>query len=345
MHNHEQASAAAAQDILLVDDDPGAIQLMGTMLAKLGRLRFATNGKDALRLAGELPPDLILLDAEMPGMSGFQLLERLKAEPALADVPVIFITSHAESAFEVSALEMGAADFIAKPLRSTRVLARVKTHLRMKRMADELRRLASVDALTGVANRRIFDESLTREWLRARRNRDPLSLLLIDVDHFKLYNDRYGHQLGDECLRQVALALRSACHRPADLIARYGGEEFMLLLPHTPRFGAECVAAVVLDAVQSLQIAHDASPTAATVSVSVGIATHDEVSGCVADAHAHCTAGDLVLAADEALYAAKHAGRAQARIKDIAEAFTLSHALAATPTSVSPGRLRPAANS
>jgi len=119
------------------------------MLAGLGRLRFATSGKDALRLARDLPPDLILLDAEMPGMSGFQLMELLKAEPLLTDVPVIFITSHAETAFEVSALESGAADFIAKPFRSSRVTARVKTHLRVKRMADQLRRLASTDALTG----------------------------------------------------------------------------------------------------------------------------------------------------------------------------------------------------
>ena len=146
--------------ILLVDDDPGAIQLMGRILADLGQLRFATNGKDALRLARDSAPDLILLDAEMPGMSGFELLKALKAEHALSDVPVIFITSHAEVGFEVSALDLGAADFIAKPLRSSRVLARVRTQLRVKHMADELRRTATTDALTGVSNRRHFDELL-----------------------------------------------------------------------------------------------------------------------------------------------------------------------------------------
>ena len=324
---------AAPQNVLLVDDDPGAIQLMGCILTDVGTLRFATNGRDALRLAHEFAPDLILLDAEMPGISGFRLLEMLKIEPQLADVPVIFITSHTEAGFEVSALEMGAADFIGKPFRSSLVLARVKTHLRMKRMADELRRAASTDALTGVANRRLFDESLKREWLRGRRTGDALSLLLIDVDHFKLYNDRYGHPQGDDCLRQVAQALMSACHRPADLAARYGGEEFMLLLPQTPVQGAQWVAERVLAAVQALGIPHEglvdqgsAAISRPIVSVSVGVACHDDGSICRAASHATCKPGALVLAADQALYAAKRAGRARymtRAITDVCDELTM----------------------
>src|ERR1700733_11356807 len=248
-------------NILLVDDDPGAIQLMGRILADVGKLRFATNGKDALRLARDSAPDLILLDAEMPGMSGFELLRTLKAESSLADVPVIFITSHSEAGFEVSALDMGAADFIAKPLRSSRVLARVRAQLRVKHMADELRRTATTDALTGVANRRQFDELLEREWLRTRRSGEPVSLLMIDVDHFKLYNDLYGHPKGDICLRQVAQVLMRASRRPADVVARYGGEEFMILLPQTPRQGAQPVAPQVLEAVAAFGILHDDSQT------------------------------------------------------------------------------------
>jgi PleD family two-component response regulator len=196
--------------ILLVDDDPAAIQLMGRILADLGQLRFATNGKDALRLARASAPDLILLDAEMPNMSGFHLLEALKRESALAAVPVIFITSHCEARFEVSALEMGAADFIAKPVRSSLILARVRAQLRIIDMTNELRHTATIDALTGIANRRLFDEILEREWLRTRRAREPMSLLLVDVDHFKLYNDRYGHPQGDACLQRVARALAAA---------------------------------------------------------------------------------------------------------------------------------------
>ncbi|MGA2190784.1 MAG: diguanylate cyclase [Steroidobacteraceae bacterium] len=331
--------------ILLVDDDPGAIQLLGGILAAVGGLRFATNGKDALRLAGESVPDLILLDAEMPGMSGFQLLATLKAEPGLVDVPVIFITSHTEAGFEVSALDMGAADFIAKPFRSSLVLARVKTHLRMKRMADELRRAATTDALTGVANRRLSDEVLAHEWLRARRTGVPLSLLLIDVDHFKLYNDRYGHQMGDACLRRVAQALLTACRRPADLVARYGGEEFLMLLPETPRAGAERVGCRVLEVVKALDIVHDGTLLPIRrVSVSVGGSFHDDASGCRRHLHAHCSGGNLLLAADWALYAAKRAGRAQARLFDIEDVCAPDGTAARAPAPSAPGpqaRTRP----
>lgn len=317
----------ADASILLVDDDPGAIQLMGRILADVGELRFATNGQDALRLARDSTPDLILLDAEMPGMSGFDLLKTLKAEFLLADVPVIFITSHSEAGFEVSALDMGAADFIAKPLKSSRVLARVRTQLRVKHMADELRRNAATDALTGVANRRQFDESLEREWLRARRAGDPVSLLMIDVDHFKLYNDLYGHPKGDICLRWVAQALLSACKRPADLVARYGGEEFAVLLPQTSRDGAQHMAHQALDAVAALAIFHQDTRTTHHVSVSVGIACYDDASTCWLnpplehrdDSSTNCGASDLILAADKALYSAKRAGRAQAKLWDIAD--------------------------
>ena len=264
--------------ILLVDDDPATIQWLGRMLADVGTVRFASNGEDALRLARESAPDLILLDAEMPGMSGFQVCEALKADPALANVPVIFVTSHSDPAFEVSGFDAGAADFIAKPVSAPLVLARVKTQLRVKHMADELRRIATIDALTGVANRRRFDESLEREWHRARRSGAPLALLMIDVDHFKLFNDRYGHPAGDICLSAVAQALTGASLRPADLVARYGGEEFVVLLPQTPRCGAEHVARAALDAVEALVIAHDASLTAPHITVSVGVACFDDDS-------------------------------------------------------------------
>jgi diguanylate cyclase (GGDEF)-like protein len=310
---------AQPQQILIVDDDPGAVQLLGGLLANVAALRFATNGKDALRLAHEVVPDLILLDAEMPGMSGFQLLQALKADAEFADVPVIFITSHIEAGFEVSALEMGAADFIAKPFRSSLVLARVRLHLRMKGMADGLRREATIDQLTGVANRRTFDQSLAREWLLARRTGDSISLLSIDVDHFKSYNERYGRQQGDECLRQVAAALVSACRRPADILARYDGQQFMMLLPQTARLGAEHIGRRVLDAVQALDICHEESLPTRYMSVSIGIAFHDDQSKQRHD-EVRFTAEDLVAAANKALGAAKRAGRARARLRDITDA-------------------------
>jgi diguanylate cyclase (GGDEF)-like protein len=321
-----------SQNILLVDDDPGSIQLMGRMLSGVGELRFATSGEDALRLACKSPPDLILLDAEMPGMSGFDVLRAMRAEQTLADVPVIFVTSHCEAAFEVAGFEKGAADFIAKPVSALLLLARVKTQLRAKHMADELRRIATIDVLTGVANRRRFDEALAREWRRILRSGDPLALLMIDVDHFKPFNDRYGHPAGDACLRSIAQALVRASVRPADLVARYGGEEFAVLLPQTPRGGAQQVADRVLDSVAALGIPHEASLTAPHVTVSVGVACYDNESGCwvppstesryADDLRAHCATVDLVQAADIALYSAKNGGRAQARLLDISHGHT-----------------------
>lgn len=307
--------------ILLVDDDPMAIQLMGRILKGQGQLQFATSGAQALRIAQACAPDVILLDAEMPGMSGFEVCRALKADAALSDVPVIFVTSHCEPATELSGLEMGAADFIAKPVSPALVLARVRTQLRVKGMVDELRRVSAVDSLTGVANRRSFNESLEREWLRARRNAEPMALLMIDVDHFKLYNDRYGHPVGDDCLRAVAQAMARTVVRPCDLVARYGGEEFSVLLPQTTRAGAQHVATALLGAVESLAISHPASPTAAHVTVSVGLAAYDAASPAwavrSADSRADGSrrnafnASSLVIAADKALYASKRQGRAQ----------------------------------
>ena len=309
------ARPEAGSSILLVDDDAGAIQLIGAILADVGKLRFATNGHDALRLARESAPDLILLDAEMPGMNGFELLKALKAESLLATVPVIFITSHSEAGFEVSALDMGAADFIAKPLRSSRVLARVRTQLRVKLMSDELRRTATTDALTGVANRRYFDESIEREWQRARQGGDAVSLLMIDVDHFKLYNDLYGHPKGDVCLQCVAQALLSAFAGPAGLVARYGGEEFAMLLPRIARDGAQEIAKQSIEAVAARDIFHQDTGTTHHVTVSVGVACYDAASPCWGNAL--CGVADLLLAADKGLYAAKNSGRAQAMLREI----------------------------
>jgi diguanylate cyclase (GGDEF)-like protein len=335
-----------ADSILLVDDDAGSIQLLGQILSELGNVRFATRGEDALRLVHESPPDVILLDAEMPGMTGFQLCRSLKAEPDLADIPVIFVTSHTETAFEVSGFDMGAADFITKPVNASLVLARVKTQLRVKRMADELREIATTDLLTGVANRRGFDVALQREWRRARRCDEPLSLLMIDVDHFKLFNDRYGHAAGDNCLRSVARVLVQASMRPVDVVARYGGEEFVTLLPQTARGGAAHIAHEILGAMEALGIVHEDSPTAAHVTVSMGVACYDDQSACWVpftpeNRHARNVTSrpsplDLMNAADRALYSAKRAGRAQGRLLDIADVESPLLARDLSPRSCTP---------
>ena len=319
--------------ILLVDDDPTVIRVLARILCGVAHLRFATNGEEALQRARESTPDLVLLDAQMPGASGFEVCQAFKADEVLAEVPVIFVTSHSGPAFEVSGFDSGAADFIAKPVHAELVLARVKAQLKFKRVADELRRLSTTDALTGLANRRRFDESLAREWRRAWRDSDPIALLMIDVDHFKHFNDRHGHPAGDACLRTVAHTLADTLQRPADLAARWGGEEFAVLLPQTSRAGAERIAHLMLDGVEALSIAHAASPTAEHVTVSIGISCYDkksplwiEGSRCSHVGHtlpaALSSPHELVQAADRALYAAKRGGRAQGRLLDMAGADT-----------------------
>ncbi len=308
--------------ILIVDDDPLAIAVLARILDGFGRLRFATSGADALRMARLEVPTLVLLDVEMPAVSGFDVCATMRADPVLREVPVIFITSHDDTAREVAGLTAGAVDFISKPPTPVLVQARVRTQLRLQEMTAALREAAMIDGLTEVANRRRFDETLPREWLRSLRARTPLAVLMIDVDHFKAYNDHHGHQSGDRALQAVAAALRDVVRRPADLLARYGGEEFVLLAPEQDLHGATGFATRLLDAVQQLAYPHDASPVAPHLTISIGISVYDAHCGGVdlsavtdltaAIGHASLEAGALVQAADRALYAAKQSGRCRA---------------------------------
>lgn len=303
--------------VLLVDDDAIAIAVLGRTLAGFGRLRFATNGIDALRLAQEDPPTLVLLDIEMPGLSGFEVCAAMKEDPLLRDVPVIFITGHSDTEQEVAGLRLGAVDFISKPLTPLLVQARVRTQLNVKRMADDMRQAAVIDGVTGIANRRRFDEAMPRELLRAARSHVPIAVLMIDVDHFKAYNDHYGHTAGDAALRGVAEALSRATRRPGDLVARFGGEEFVLIAPDTDASGVMQVANRMLECIDALALPHAASAVAGHVTVSIGACAFDaachqwhatarEGRGVVS---AFNVQHDLLAAADVALYAAKHRGR------------------------------------
>lgn len=315
-----------SQRILLVDDDPAAIRLMSHLLQSLGEIRFATNGQDAIRMAREFQPGVIVLDAQMPDLNGFEVCAILKSDPATADVPVIFVTSSDEADFEVSGFDAGAADYVTKPVRPAALLARVRTQLRLAEATAELRRLTHVDALTEVANRRRFDDSIVKEWRRGRRDAQPLSLILIDIDHFKRFNDHYGHPAGDACLRSIAQILRRACQRPADLVARIGGEEFALLMPQTDRHGAAHVARFIGEALEVEQIAHAMSPTRSHVTASLGLSSMDAANPHwlawtsqpgLAPLADDGSAQALVRAADQALYAAKAAGRARAASRDL----------------------------
>jgi diguanylate cyclase (GGDEF)-like protein len=293
--------------LLIVDDAMENIQILNHVLGEEHEVLFALNGEKALELAHQHRPDLILLDAVMPGMDGYEVCAAMRASPDVQDIPIIFVTALTTPEDETRALEAGAVDFITKPFNVAVVRARVRTHLTLKRQSDAMRELMLTDALTGVANRRSFNDALDNEWRRCARAHAPLSVIMIDIDHFKLYNDAYGHQAGDICLRQVANAMVRCAGRTPDLLARYGGEEFVILLPQASEEGAETVAQRILSAVRELAIPHRMSSAANIVTVSLGVAT-------IVPSEGNCDADTLVRAADSALYQAKKDGRNRYRI-------------------------------
>jgi diguanylate cyclase (GGDEF)-like protein len=289
--------------LLVVDDQPINIQVMYQAFAGEYQVFMATSGEQALTICKNSPPDLILLDVVMPGIDGFEVCTQLKAQESTRHIPVIFVTAHTDPAQETHGLSLGAVDFIAKPVNPAVVRARVKTHLTLKFQSDLLRKLVFLDGLSGVFNRRYFDQQLGTEWARSSRGGTPLSLILIDVDFFKAYNDRYGHQAGDDCLRMIAVALKAALKRPADLVARYGGEEFACVLPETSFEHAKTIAQDLEAGIRQLNIAHDKSTIAPMVTVSIGVASTR--SGAPAES----SAAVLLSLADKQLYRAKQTGR------------------------------------
>ena len=301
--NPELSIAAPAQrpKLLIVDDQPINIQALYQVFSVDHQVFMATSGEQALEVCRDKQPDLVLLDVMMPGMDGYAVCSHLKADAATRDTPVIFVTAHDDEAAESRGLDAGAVDFISKPINPRIVRARVKTHITLKLQSDMLRRLVFIDGLTGVHNRRYFDERLPIELRRCERNARPLSLLLADVDHFKRYNDSYGHQAGDECLRRVGAALSSGLKRPGDIAARYGGEEFVCILPETDLAGALVVAGLLERGVRGLRIAHRDSDVDNAVTISVGVA------GWAPPAPADAVS--VLAVADAQLYSAKRSGR------------------------------------
>lgn len=287
--------------VLVVDDQVSNIRVLHALLGEEFDICMATSGEDALRLIHESPPDLILLDIEMPEMSGHEVCRRLKSSDATQHIPVIFITAHNTPEDESLCFRVGAVDFIGKPINPEVAKARVRTHALLKRQSDLLRDLAYIDGLTGVANRRRFDATLDAEWRRCSRNGSPLSMIMIDVDHFKRYNDHYGHAAGDSCLQRVAQQLANRLQRSHDLVARYGGEEFVCLLPDCDRQGALVNAEALRQAVESLGIEHAASGPMAVVTISVGVASMVPANDTPSRV--------LASLADRHLYTAKSEGR------------------------------------
>lgn len=312
--------------VLLVDDQLLVIEAVRRMLADQADIEFhfVTDPAAAGACALRLQPTVILQDLVMPGWDGFDLIRRYRAQPELQHVPVIVLSARDEPTSKARGFDAGANDYLVKLPDRLELLARVRYHsgayisrlqrdeafrfLResQKHLAEaniELQKLAALDSLTGIANRRRFDEALHNEWQRGQRERRPLSLLLCDVDHFKLYNDSFGHLAGDLCLKKVAAVLTACLKRPADLAARYGGEEFALVLPDTDAAGARIVAEGCLRALGELAIAHPES-SHCIVSMSIGMATLVPTPGS--------STVELVDGADRALYTAKDEGRNRA---------------------------------
>jgi diguanylate cyclase (GGDEF)-like protein len=287
--------------VLVVDDKPDNVLMLAEMLRKEYQVVSAEDGARAIELARSGEVDLVLLDVVMPGMDGLAVCRSLKSNERTRRIPVIFVTALGEVKDETSGFEAGGVDYITKPITPAVVQARVRTHLGLKAAQDRLAALASVDALTGIANRRRFDSCLLEEWRRAIRSGHWLSLALLDIDHFKDFNDRHGHAQGDECLRQVARALAASCRRPADLAARYGGEEFALVLPETDSAGACSRVAAALARVHALKTGSRGVPLPARVTLSAGVVSLRP------SAKDHL--GPTLEQVDRLLYEAKQGGR------------------------------------
>ncbi|KAA0977705.1 diguanylate cyclase [Pseudomonas sp. ANT_J28] len=289
--------------LLIVDDQPTNIRVLHELFREDCDVFMATSGEQAITVCQTQLPDLILLDVVMDDVDGHEVCRRLKADPATQGIPIIFITAQQQESDEVLGLELGAVDFISKPINPTIVRARVRTHLTLKLQNDLLRSMALMDGLTGVANRRKFDEDILADWRQCFREQKPLSLILVDVDYFKRYNDRYGHLAGDGCLKSVAQALSETVRRPYDLTARYGGEEFACVLPNTVLSGAVDIAEKMQERVRALGIEHSASDVDHVMTISLGVATLTPTGELGFEA--------LIEAADKQLYEAKKAGRAR----------------------------------
>lgn len=293
---------AAPQTILIVDDEPANIRILVELLRDDYHLRTTTSAAKALLIArSDDPPDLILLDIIMPDMDGYALCRQLQGDGRTRHIPIIFITSRTHEHDEVIGFQAGAVDYITKPFSSVIVRVRVQTHAELSRFRKMLEHQSYCDGLTGIANRRQLDVSLHRYWEQALRDGLPLGCIMLDLDHFKQFNDHYGHLAGDDCLRRIAVALQGALLRKTDLIGRYGGEEFCCLLPGTDLAGTQQVAIRFQEAITRLNIPHCCSETASCVTISQGVA--------VMLPHFEQPPESLVAAADKALYAAKLVGR------------------------------------
>jgi diguanylate cyclase (GGDEF)-like protein len=329
--------------ILVVDDSVHGHKQIEVFLKTAGysKLLFAESAQEAFKHLNvessgkeQSKVDLILMDINMPGISGVEACRQIKAIEHLRDIPIVMVTAEDTDAGLQLAFEAGAVDYIKKPVSEVELVVRVGSVLKLKHEMDErisrekellnitslleesnqklqqvnviLNRLSRIDGLTGIANRRHFDDLFCQEWKHAGRLSKPISLILVDIDFFKNFNDTYGHLLGDECLKQVAGALSMALKRPCDVIARYGGEEFVAFLPETDEKGAIMVAETMQVNMANVNIPHRNSPVSDKVTVSIGVSTDVPATNLLP--------GTLIADADKALYQAKQEGRNRIKI-------------------------------
>ena len=279
--------------VLIVDDQPTNVQVLAEILGDEVRVMFALDGEQCLERVSQHAFDLILLDISLPGIDGFEVCTQLKQTPATADIPVIFVSSRSEESDEERGFLLGAMDYVHKPFLPSIVKARVRTHLRLRQLLQELAVVANIDGLTRLPNRRALDERLSAERERALSLGTPWSLLVVDLDHFKQFNDRYGHAAGDEVLRLAANCVRETIERE-DFAGRWGGEEFLVLTPQALT-DAAALGDRLCKAVAALE-----SPYG-----------HIHCSIGVAQFHAGEAVHGLFARADNAVYEAKARGRNQ----------------------------------
>ncbi|GAA0855609.1 diguanylate cyclase [Aliiglaciecola litoralis] len=285
--------------ILVVDDDAINQEMYRSMLADKYKVFYCENGQEAVEFCARHRPDLVIMDVEMPEMDGWTASKKIREIPELNEIPILFSTAVDSTNAELNCWESGGSDFMQKPLNRVTLVNRVRTHLTLKMHSDLLKKLAFLDGLTQQYNRRYFEECIPKEFALAMRNKTALSLLMIDIDFFKAYNDRYGHLKGDDCLRLVAKVIGKCMSRPTDIVARYGGEEFVCVLPQTDNKGAADMSYTIREAVLDLNILHEDSEFG-QITVSIGMAS---ISGYESGYF------ELLSKADAQLYQAKDSGR------------------------------------
>lgn len=303
--------------IAVVEDDPNMRILFNQYLDT-----FTEQSRNMFREAGELLDwvqdltepekrdlDLVLMDIELPDINGITATERLKSDSILENLPILMITALDDVENLREAFDAGCMDYITKPLTKIEFEARVKSALRLKQALDRERELANRDALTGLYNRRYFNDQMDTEFRRARRDQEPISFIICDIDYFKQYNDTYGHSAGDVALKKVSEVLESTTRRPGDIVARYGGEEFAVILPNTDNTGAENRAETIRKEVESAAIEHQASEVSDVLTLSIGVSSVTPGE--------EATAKILIKDADDALYRAKESGRNRVEVSEL----------------------------